>query len=93
MEAESMSAYRCVPRSYYKRYPCYQNDGLLIRAGLFNGETSSECWYIPALQDEVYVAKFVGHPGWHLASFNSVAVYDFFPKLKDALLYLRLVSC
>lgn len=88
-----MSAYRCVPRSYYKRYPCYQDDALLIRAGVFTSHTITECWYVSALRDEVYVAKFVGRPGWYLASYESAAVYDSFPKLKDALVYSRLVSC
>lgn len=87
-----MSRYCCVPLDYYRRHLFWQDDGLRIRAGIFNAAAQSECWYVPTLNDEVYVAKFIGRPGWHLASYEKDDVYDFFPRLKDALLYLRLVT-
>jgi hypothetical protein len=87
-----MNRYRFVPRKHYKKQAVYQDNGLRLRAAIFNCATITECWYVPTLDDDVYVAKFVGRPGWHLASYETDKVYDYFPKLKDALLYLRLVS-
>lgn len=87
-----MSRYRFVPRKHYKALAVYQGDGLRLRAAIFSIGTMLECWYVPTLDDDVYVAKFVGQPGWHLASYETDKVYNYFPKLKDALLYLRLVS-
>lgn len=87
-----MNRYRFVPRKFYKQYDVYQDNGLRLRAAIFSAGATNECWYVPTLDDDVYVAKFVGQPGWHLASYETNKVYDYFPKLKDALLYLRLVS-
>lgn len=87
-----MSSYRFVPRVHYRRNSVYQAPGLRLRAAIFSQTLPNECWYVPALDDAVYIAKFVSHPGWHLASYESDKVYNYFPKLKDALLYLRLVT-